>query len=55
LAYRELDDAFGLTDRVGAAAFDDPPAGTNTQHTLTALVGQTGRSRVESGEALRRF
>jgi hypothetical protein len=24
LAYRELDDAFGLTDQVGAAAFDDP-------------------------------
>jgi hypothetical protein len=31
LAYRELDDAFGLTDQVGAAAFDDPPPGTNNE------------------------
>ena len=46
LAYRELDDAFGLTDPVGAAAFDDPPAGKNTQHTLTALLRQSVYSRL---------
>jgi hypothetical protein len=46
LAYRELDDAFGLADQVGAVAFDDPPAGTNTQHTLTVSLRQSAYSRL---------
>ena len=37
LAYRELDDVFGLTE-IGAAHLFDPRRGRNTQHSKTALA-----------------
>ena len=40
LAYRELDDVFGLTE-IGAAHLFDPRRGRNTQHSNTALARQS--------------
>ena len=40
LAYRELDDVFGLTDTV-AGELRDNRTGKNTQHSLLALLRQS--------------
>jgi hypothetical protein len=44
LAYRELDDVFGLTDMV-ACELRDNRTGKNTQHSLLALLRQSIYSR----------
>ena len=45
LAYRELDDVFGLT-ATGALDFSDNRTGKNTQHSFTALLRQSIYSRL---------
>ena len=39
LLYRELDDVFGLTE-MAAGSLSDSRTGTNTQHTMVALLRQ---------------
>ncbi len=38
LAYRELDEALGLTAGVEELGIHDPRTGQNTRHTMTAMV-----------------
>jgi len=46
LAYRELDEAFGLTSAIDSELRRDIRTGKNTQHGLTALLRQSIYSRL---------
>lgn len=48
LPYRELDDVFGLTE-MAAQRLSDPHTGTNTQHTMAALLCQAVLGRLAVG------
>ena len=49
LPYRELDDVFGLTE-MAAKHLTDPRTGSNTQHTMVALVRQAVLGRLAGYE-----
>jgi len=49
LAYRELDEALGLTD-VGEELLSDWHTGKNTQHSMVALIRQSISSRLAGYE-----
>src|SRR5262249_56931655 len=51
LAYRELDEALGLTS-TAASGLQDTRTGQNTQHTLTPLLPQSIYSRLAGSEAV---
>ena len=49
LAYREIDDAFGLTE-LAACKLTDNRTGKNTQHRIAALLRQSVYSRLAEYE-----
>jgi hypothetical protein len=49
LAYREIDNVFGLTDMT-ACELSDNRTGKNTQHSMTALLRQSVYSRMAGYE-----
>ena len=50
LAYRELDEALGLTADVDELRIHDPRTGQNTQHSVTAMIRQSVYSRLAGYE-----
>jgi hypothetical protein len=50
LAYRELDEALGLTTDVDELSIHDPRTGQNTQHSVTGMVRQSVYSRLAGYE-----
>ena len=50
LAYRELDEALGLTTEVEELGIHDPHTSQNTQHSVTAMVRQSVYSRLAGYE-----